>query len=135
MQSKAGANGIEKFKTVVGEMGTRNKWGEVDYRVAKFPLWEDNITKDVIYNFWNDKPVRFAYRNNCVMCVNRQPLMISHMATKEKRKVEWAKKMESNTSNQFLTDASMSKILNYSVQGNLFNEDDFSDCDSGYCGI
>jgi len=135
MQSKAGANGIEKFKTVVGEMGTRNKWSEVDYRVAKFPLWEDNITKDVIYNYWNDKPVRFAYRNNCVMCVNRQPLMISHMATKEKRKVEWAKKMESNTSNQFLTDASMSKILNYSVQGNLFNEDDFSDCDSGYCGI
>jgi hypothetical protein len=135
MQSKAGANGIEKFKTVVGEMGTRNKWGEVDYRVAKFPLWEDNITKDVIYNYWNDKPVRFAYRNNCVMCVNRQPLMISHMATKEKRKVEWAKKMESNTGNQFLASASMSKILNYSVQGNLFNEDDFSDCDSGYCGI
>ena len=135
MKSKAGANGIEKFKTVVGEMGTRNKWGEVDYRMARFPLWEDNVTKDVIYNYWNDKPVRFAYRNNCVMCVNRQPLMISHMATKERRKVEWAKKIEEKTGNQFLSVASMSRILNYSVQVNLFNDDDFSDCDSGFCGI
>jgi hypothetical protein len=128
-------NGYEQVNAVIGKSKVNNKWGMVDYRVAKFPLIENNITKDVIYNYWNDKPVRFAYRNNCVMCVNRNPLMISHMTTKDTRKIEWAKKIEEKTSNRFLSDASMSQILKYSIQGNLFNDEDFSDCDSGYCGL
>jgi hypothetical protein len=122
MLARADKNSIEKFDGV-------------KYRVAEFPLSKDNISKDTIYSYWDDKPIRFAYRNNCVMCVNRQPMMIAHMATKERRKVEWALKQEQLTGKIFIKEASMSKILNYSIQGSLFNEDDFSDCDSGYCGI
>ena len=77
---RADENGIEYFETIVGKRKTQNKWGKVAYRKVTFPLIENNISKDTIYNYWNDKPVRFAYRNNCVGCVNRQPLMISHMA-------------------------------------------------------
>lgn len=128
-------NGIENFKTVIDSSGARNKWSEIPYRKVTFPLINHNISKDIIYNYWDDKPVLFAYRNNCVMCVNRQPLMIAHMATKEKRKVEWAERIEKKTGNQFLSGVSMSNILKYSVQGQLFNDDDFSDCDSGFCGI
>lgn len=128
-------NGFEQVKAVIGKSKVNNKWGMVDYRIAKFPLIDDNITKDVIYNYWNDKPIRFAYRNNCVMCINRQPLMISHMTTKDIRKVEWADRIEKNTGNTFLSDVPMSTILKYSVQGNLFNDDDFSDCDSGNCEL
>jgi hypothetical protein len=128
-------NGYEQVNAVIGKSKVNNKWGMVDYRIVKFPLIEDNITKDVIYNYWENKKVRFAYRNNCVMCVNRNPLMISHMTTKDIRKIEWAKKIEEKTSNRFLSDASMSQILKYSIQGNLFNDEDFSDCDSGYCGL
>jgi hypothetical protein len=73
---RADENGIEYFKTIIGKSKTKNKWGEIPYRKVTFPLIENNITKDVIYNYWNDKTVRFAYRNNCVGCVNRQPLMI-----------------------------------------------------------
>jgi len=122
MKARADKNGIEEFDNT-------------PYRIAEFPLIENNISKDTIYSYWEDKPIRFAYRNNCVICVNRQPLMISHMATKEKRKVEWAKRIEQNTGNQFLKEASMSRILNFSTQGNLFKDEDFSDCDSGFCGI
>jgi hypothetical protein len=122
MLERAESNGIENFN-------------KVPYRIAKFPLVDDNISKDTIYDYWNNKPVRFAYRNNCVMCVNRQPLMISHMATKDIRKVEWAQRIEQKTGNKFLSEASMSTILKYSVQGQLFNDEDFSDCDSGFCGI
>lgn len=122
MKARANSNGIEEFN-------------DIAYRVTEFPLIEDNIQKDTIYNYWEDKPVRFAYRNNCTMCVNRQPLMIAHMATKERRKIEWAQRIEQKTGNKFLSEASMSRILNYSTQGILFNDNDFSDCDSGYCGI
>ena len=94
-----------------------------------------NITKDTIYNYWNDKPVRFAYRNNCVGCVNRQPLMISHMATKELNKVEWFNKMEKQTGNKFMSDVSFEQILKFSTQAQLFSDEDFNSCDSGFCGI
>lgn len=132
---RADENGIEHFKTIIGERKTQNKWGEIPYRKVTFPLIKDNISKDTIYNYWNNKPVRFAYRNNCVFCVNRQPLMISHMAQKELRKVEWAKKMEQKTGNQFINGFPMKSILNFSIQGQLFSDDDFNECDSGFCGI
>jgi hypothetical protein len=57
------------------------------------------------------------------------------MATKERKKIEWAKRMEQKTGNKFLSEASMTRILNYSTQGTLFNDEDFSDCDSGFCGL
>jgi hypothetical protein len=131
---RADENGIEYFNTVIGKRKTQNKWGLVPYRKVTFPLIENNISKDVIYNFWNDKNVRFAYRNNCVGCVNRQPLMISHMAQKDLDKVKWFEKQELNTGNRFLSDVSFSQILKFGIQ-NTFFDDDFNECDSGFCGI
>jgi hypothetical protein len=135
MIARASEDGFEYFNTIVGKRKSQNKWGLVPYRKAIFPLIENNITKDVIYNYWNDKPVRFAYRNNCVGCVNRNPLMISHMVEKDIDKVKWFEKQEIKTGNTFLSDASFTSILKYNLQGNLFEDEDFSSCDSGYCGI
>jgi hypothetical protein len=131
---RADENGIEFFNTVIGKRKTQNKWGLVPYRKVTFPLIENNIQKDTIYNYWNDKNVRFAYRNNCVGCVNRQPLMISHMASKDLDKVKWFEKQEINTGNRFLSTISFSKILKLGSQ-NTFFDDDFNECDSGFCGI
>ena len=132
--ARAEPNGIEYFDTIIGKAGTRNKWGKVPYRMCKFPLIDNNISKDTIYSYWQDKPVRFAYRNNCVGCVNRQPLMISHMASKDLDKVKWFEKQEIKTGNRFLSDVSFTKILNFGTQVTFF-DDDFNECDSGFCGI
>jgi hypothetical protein len=132
---RADENGIEYFETIVGKRKIQNKWGKVAYRKVTFPLIENNISKDTIYNYWNDKPVRFAYRNNCVGCVNRQPLMISHMASKDIDKVNWFNKIEKETGNRFISDASFEQILKFNSQGLLFTDDDFNECDSGFCGI
>lgn len=131
---RADENGIEHFKAIVGKSKKNNKWAEIPYRKVTFPLIENNITKDVIYNYWNDKPIRFAYRNNCVGCVNRMPLMISHMASKNIDKVKWFEKQEIKTGNQFLNEVSFSQILKFGTQ-NTFFDDDFNECDSGFCGI
>jgi hypothetical protein len=135
MLAKADENGIEHFETIIGKRKSQNKWGLIPYRIAKFPLIENHVAKDTIYNFWQNKPVRFAYRNNCVGCVNREPLMISHMASKDLDKVKWFEKQEIKTGNRFLFNVSFTQILKYSKQGVLFNDDDFNDCDSGYCGL
>lgn len=131
---RADENGIEYFNTIIGKRKTQNKWGLVPYRKVTFPLIENNIQKDIIYNYWNDKNVRFAYRNNCVGCVNRQPLMISHMASKDLDKVKWFEKQEELTGNRFLSDVSFSQILKFGTQSSFF-DDDFNECDSGFCGI
>jgi len=131
---RADENGIEFFNTIIGKRKSQNKWGLVPYRKVTFPLIENNIQKDIIYNYWNDKSVRFAYRNNCVGCVNRQPLMISHMASKDIDKVKWFDKQEQITGNRFLSDVSFKQILKFGTQSSFF-DDDFNECDSGFCGI
>ncbi len=131
---RADENGLELFETIIGKRKSQNKWGKVPYRYCKFPLIENNISKDTIYNYWNDKAVRFAYRNNCVGCVNRQPLMISHMASKDIEKIKWFEKQEIKTGNRFLSDVSFTQILKFGTQATFF-DDDFNECDSGFCGI
>ena len=134
--SRADENGLEHFKTVIGKSknGKRNKWGEIPYRFSKFPLINNNIKKDTIYNYWNDKPVRFAYRNNCVGCVNRQPLFLSHIAKKDKDSFNWFVKQEQKTGNTFNSKFKYKDVLEFGVQNELFDTD-FNECDSGYCGI
>ena len=58
--------GILTYKDIVGKRKTRNKWEDIEWQKPSFPLIEDNIYKDHIEKYWKDKPVRFAYMNNCV---------------------------------------------------------------------
>ena len=133
---RADENGLEHFKTIIGKSknGKNNKWGEVPYRYVEFPLIDDNIQKDTIYNYWDNQKVRFAYRNNCVGCVNRNPLFLSHIAQKDIDSFNWFVKQEKKTGNTFNKEAAYKDILRFGVQNQLFDED-FGDCDSGYCGI
>jgi hypothetical protein len=61
--------------------------------------------------------------------------MISHLASKDKDKVEWFNRIEKKTENRFISDVSFEQILKFNSQGLLFGDEDFSECDSGFCGI
>ena len=87
-------NGIEHFKFKVGEKNGRNKWKELPYRMVRFPLIESRTFKDSIEKFWLDKPVRFAYQNNCVGCFHRNEIMLKHMSNKQPNKFNWFVEME-----------------------------------------
>lgn len=127
-------DGIENFKFKVGEKNGRNKWKELPYRVVKFPLIEDRIFKDTIEKFWENKPVRFAYRNNCVGCFHRNELMLKHMSVKAEKQFDWFVSMEKKHGCTFKNGITYEKIKNHRLQLDLFDED-FNDCDSGYCGL
>ena len=127
-------NGIENFKFKVGEKNGRNKWKELPYRSIKFPLIENRVFKDSIEKYWLDKPVRFAYQNNCVGCFHRNELMLKHMSNKQPNKFNWFIKMEQSNNCTFKKGITYEKIRNHKLQLELFDED-FTGCDSGYCGI
>lgn len=127
-------DGVENFKFKVGNKNGRNKWKELPYRITEFPLIKDAIFKDTIENFWKDKPVRFAYQNNCVGCFHRNELMLKHMSNKAEKQFNWFIEMEQKNGCTFKSGITYEKIKNYKTQLELF-DNDFTDCDSGYCGL
>ena len=129
-------DGIESFKFKVGEKNGRNKWQTLPYRMHRFPLIEDGIFKDTIEEYWKDKPVRFAYMNNCVGCFHRSELLLKHMSVKDPSKFEWFAKQERNTDYKatFKNGITYDRIKKHRLQFDLFDTD-FNECDSGYCGL
>lgn len=133
MISRQREDGIEWDKFVVGNRGTRNKWGELPYRVVEFPLISDGIYKDQVENYWSDKTVRFAYMNNCVGCFHRNEILLKLMSDKEPSKFDWFIDQE-KTGAKFKKDTSYAKIKSHKSQIDIF-DNDFNECDSGYCGL
>ena len=134
MMDKTDKEGFTKVKATFTTLKDgRNSWGEYKYCKPEFPLISDNIYKDTIEEFWNDKAVRFAYMNNCVGCWWRSPLLLKKMHNKHPEKMQWFADQETSKS-KWRSDVKYSQILKWKTQTELF-DDDFNECDSGYCGL
>lgn len=137
MIEKKDADGVEYFKFNIGKhKNGNNKWEELPYRNTTFPLITDGLFKDTIEEYWKGKPVRFAYMNNCVGCFHRSEMLLKHMSNKAPKQFEWFAKQERDTDYKatWRTGVTYDKIKNHKSQLNLF-DDDFNECDSGYCGL
>lgn len=129
--------GLLTHKVIVGKRRTRNKWKEIGWQKPIFPLIEDNIYKDQVEVFWKDKPVRFAYMNNCIGCFHRNEVLLKLMSEKHPSKFNWFIEAENDTGynvRTFKNGITYKQIKNSFKQTELF-DDDFNECDSGYCGI
>ena len=134
MMSKTDDEGFTKVKaTFITLKDGRNSWAEYRYCKPEFPLITDNIYKDNIEEFWKGKDVRFAYMNNCVGCWWRSPLLLKKMSDKHPNKMQWFADQETDTS-QWRSDVMYKDIIKWNPQIELF-DDDFNECDSGYCGL
>jgi len=136
--SKTNENGFLEMKAVVGKRGSLNKWGMVEWQKPVFPLIDDGIYKDQVEIYWKDKPVRFAWMNNCVGCFHKNPLLIRKMYDKHPNKIEWfaSKEKIKHPNDVWYKEKklSFSDIIEWNPQFELF-DDDFNECDSGYCGL
>ena len=133
MLSKVNSDGLLEFKETFEKKNGRNKWSTIAWQKPIFPLIEDSIYKEDIVNYWNGKKVRFAIRNNCVGCFHRNPLLLKKMWNDFPDKMQWFADKEIGKSN-WKSDVSYIKIKTAFSQIDLF-DDDFTDCDSGYCGL
>lgn len=140
MLAKANKNGNLEFKAIVGKRGgvtNQNKWALIEWQKPEFPLINDGVYKDTVENFWTDKPVRFAYLNNCVGCFHRSPALLKHMSIKQPNKFQWFVDAEAGKGlgkRTFKNGMTYKQIKKSFSQIKLF-DDDFNDCDSGYCGL
>ena len=137
MLDRCNLKGLSEFKaTFEKHKDGRNKWENIAYQKPSFPLIDANIYKDTIEQFWLDKPVRFAYMNNCVGCFHKSPLLLRKMFDKHPSKLEWFAKRERESTNNanWRSDMSYDEIRQWNSQFELF-DNDFNECDSGYCGL
>lgn len=140
MINKLNKNGLLTFKKIVGQsLNGRNKWADIEWEKPSFPLINDSIFKDTIEEFWKDKKVRFAKFNNCVGCFHRNPILLKYMSETNPNKFDWFAKAEHNRKYKYDTwkesgNLTYDKIKNHKLQFQLFDQD-FNDCDSGYCGL
>lgn len=146
MLERCDAEGVLSMRSVIGHHASgRNKWAEVKYQKPVFPLIENGIKRDRVTEFWKDKPVRFAERNNCVGCFHRNPLLLRKMFDKHPQKMEWFANIEAEGFNSrpqtgrhlkgtFRDDMTYKQIAKHRLQFEI-DFDDFSECDSGHCGL
>ena len=140
MLSKTNSIGNLTFKTIIGKRnGTtnQNKWADIEWQKPRFPLIEDNIFKDKVEKYWQDKNVRFAYMNNCVGCFHRNEVLLKLMSDKHPNKFQWfinAEKGDGYNVRTFKMNVTYDRIKESLKQTQLF-DDDFNECDSGYCGL
>ena len=137
MVERLNTEGFLEVKIRVGKhKNGNNKWKTVNYCRPEFPLITDGIYKDHIEAYWKEKPVRFAWMNNCVGCFHKEATLLKKMWEKHPDKLEWFAYKERNSVNkatwkEFFT---YDQIKEWNSQYELF-DDDFNECDSGYCGI
>ena len=155
MIERLNKNGLLEIKeTVSKHKNGRNKWQIFEWQKPIFPLIDAKkpIFKDQIEAYWKDKPVNFGkeYHNNCVGCFHRNPLLLKKMWETHTNKMNWFSKQEKikkrkieKTQNrkvskyvyaQWKRDMTYEEIKNWKLQQQI-SFDDFSDCDSGFCGL
>ena len=127
-------DGMQTDKFIIGKhKDGRNKWQSISWRKPVFPLIKDNIYKDTIENYWQSKPVRFATLNNCVGCFHRSPILLKKMSETNAKQFDWYMNNETDKA-QFKTGLKYKQIKETKLQSEIsFN--DFTECDSGYCGL
>ena len=142
------ACGLRAEKLPVGKMKNGNtRWQTFQYARNTFPLHKAGIFKDTIVEYWKDKPVRFAERNNCVACFHRNPILLNLMSKKFPEKYAWFEKHEeagrikkgangqTYSWNTYRRDGLYKDFREHKTQMSLEDLDGFIDCDSGYCGL
>ena len=137
MLDRCNADGLTEFKATFEKLPDgRNKWQNVPYQKPAFPLIEAGLFKDTIEEYWKDKPVRFAWMNNCVGCFHKNPMLLKKMWEKHPNKLEWFAKRERESINgaTWRSDITYDEVKAWNAQFELF-DDDFNECDSGYCGL
>lgn len=152
--SRLNENGLLEFKHIIGKhKNGNNKWKNTEWQKPFYPLIKDNLHKDQINKYWNDKNVTFAPINNCVGCFHQNAILLRKRFDWHPQKMEWfiskegndklINRTKKNKGNINIWRAGQDKLTYKQIkqtkkQISLFDSlttDDFNDCDSGYCGL
>jgi hypothetical protein len=160
MLERLNSDGLLEEKAIVGQHSNgNNKWAHIPWQRPSFPMIDHGVRRDDVVEFWRDKPVRFAERNNCVGCFHRNAMLLRLMAEKHPEKFAWFERIEQEKlevirskrkekgiaedkhgrvngryQGTWKDETTYQKIREHKMQSAL-NFEDFTECDSGHCGL
>ena len=121
-----------RHKIIVGNRGTRNKWQEVFWGVANYPLVYNRVTHYTIYKFWQDQKIKFPEDSNCVGCFWKDVQQLRKNYDDEKNKMDWFNMAEINSGHNWKSKISYEQIKTIGLQQDFFFGTG-SGCQAGFC--
>lgn len=119
------------FKGITGKRGTRNKWEEIEWREAKFPLIENKIIHPTVVKWANHSGLKFPSDSNCVGCFHKPIQQLRKNWDDNSNKMQWFANQEDENKR-------WKKELNYEQIKNLMLQSEFdfgtgAGCNAGFC--
>ena len=120
------------FKGIVGKVGTRNKWQEIDWREGWFPLIENKVIHPTIVGWASTSGINFPIDSNCLGCFHKSPQQIAKNYQNHKNKIEWFIDKEKTARGTWKKDKKYSDIKDMPIQTDfLFGGG--AGCSAGFC--
>lgn len=119
------------FKGITGKRGTRNKWEELEWREAIFPLIENKIMHPTVVKWANKSGLKFPTDSNCVGCFHKPIQQLRKNWDDNNNKMQWFANQEDQSKR-------WKKELNYEQIKNLMLQSEFdfgtgAGCNAGFC--
>lgn len=128
-------NGIARElreKVIVGQLkGGRNKWKEVFWAVANYPLVYDKVMYHKVRDFWKDQKIAFPEDSNCVGCFWKPDQQLRKNFDDNPEKMNWFANQETKKAH-FRSGTTYKNIEKHGLQMD-FNFGTGSGCQAGYC--
>ena len=125
-----------KFKTIIGRTAKRNKWGEIEWRIGKFPLIEDKVTHLKVKQWAESSGLIFPSDSNCVGCFHKPIQQLRKNFEDYPEKMNWFAEQEIITKKgkqlKWKKEMTYSQIKSVGLQTD-FNFGTGSGCQAGFC--
>ncbi len=127
-------------KTIIGRNSTdtRNKWGEIEWRIGNFPLIESKIFHYQIYKWATNTNLVFPKDSNCVGCFHKPLQQLRKNWDDEPLKMHWFDNMEKNNYGSKKKPVKWKSEMTYENIKKIGLQEDFifgvgAGCQAGYC--
>lgn len=136
MSKRLNLEGLLDMKATFGKHPNgNNRWETISWQKPGYPLIVDRIYELDILNYWRGKPVRFAKKNNCVGCFNRDAITLRQQWDQNPNKMNWFASQEGGDKNFWKGSDYKYFSIKKLLTGTSMYPEDFSECDDGYCEV
>lgn len=121
-----------KTKLVVGKRNTRQKWEEVFWGVANYPLIYDKIGHYTVHKYWSSDKIKFPNDSNCIGCFWKDPQQLRKNYDDHYEKMQWFNEKEKQSNYNWKSQITYDQIKKIGIQQDFFFGTG-SGCQAGFC--
>lgn len=131
-RAKKGKERELRSKIIVGNRGTRNKWEEIFWGIANYPLIYNKVTHYHVAKYWQSKNIDFQDDSNCIGCFWKDVQQLRKNWDDNSNKMEWFANQERESKYNYKSEITYDKIKKIGLQQD-FHFGTGSGCNAGYC--